>query len=169
MNRAIRGEFKIDAKSVRNSIEIGKARARSSSGLEAVLRIFGSAKKKGRSLNVIHFMEKSITLAEAKRRSKKGTLFGVGKGGRMQPVLGFKFKTTGGAKQVKGAFIGNKGRTVFVRTGDERLPIKPLQMIGVSQMFSTEKIKRRVFEKINRDIVEETERAVKMVMARYMK
>lgn len=164
IKRAVTSEFNISAGEVANAITLRKARG---SDLQATLQIFGSRRKRGRSLNVVHFMEKSITMAEAKRRSKKGQLYGIGRGGRLLPVLGFKFKRGGGTKQIEGAFLANKGRTVFVRTGDKRLPIKPVQMIGVSQMFSAERIKQRVMERIDREMVVEVDRAVKMVLARF--
>ena len=164
IKRAVTAEFNISASDVANAITLRKARG---ADLQATLSIFGSRRKRGRSLNVVHFLEKSITLGEAKRRSKKGQLYGVGRGGRLLPVLGFKFKKGGGVKQIEGAFLANKGRTVFVRTGDKRLPIKPVQMIGVSQMFSAERIRQRVMNRIDRDLVTEVDRAVKMVLARF--
>lgn len=74
-------------------------------------------------------MERSVTLAEARRRAKGGTL----------NQLRFKFKRRGGKTTITGAFIANHGRTVFVRTGKTRLPIKAVRTIGVPQMFSTKK------------------------------
>jgi hypothetical protein len=44
-------------------------------------------------------------------------------------------------KTIKGAFIGNQGRTVFRRVGDARLPINAVQTIYVPQMFNTGRIK----------------------------
>lgn len=166
LTRAIVSEFAIDRASVRNSVQIGRASAKRAGQVTATIDIFGSSRRRGRSLNVAHFLEKSITLAEGRRRIKRCTLFVQGKGGRLLPVLGFRFKKGGGVKHIEGAFIGNKGRTVFVRTGDARLPIKPVQMIGVSQMFGTGHIKRRVMDRIDRELVVETERAVKLTMAR---
>lgn len=164
VKRAVTAEFNISSGDVAAALQIRRA---NSGNLQATLQIFGSRRKRGRSLNVVHFLEKSITMAEAKRRSKKGQLYGIGRGGRLLPVLGFKFKKGGGTKQIEGAFLANKGRTVFVRTGDKRLPIKPVQMIGVSQMFSAERIKQRVMDRIDRDLVVEMDRAVKMVLARF--
>jgi hypothetical protein len=163
LTRAITAEFAISAAEVRSSVNLSPARAKEAA-IEARIDIFGSAKKRGRSLNVIHFLEKRITLAEAHRRMKKGTLYAAGQRGRKHPVLGFKFKKTGGGKQIEGVFIGNKGRTVFVRTGDKRLPIKPVQMIGVSQMFSTNKITERVMERIDREMVVEFDRAISLLL-----
>jgi hypothetical protein len=160
ITRAVTEEFAISRDEVRNSMYLRPATTKRQYEVEAVIQIFGSAKRKGRSLNVSHFLEKSITLAEARRRNKRGALYAQGKGGRLFPILGFKFKRGGGVKHIDGAFIGNKGRTVFVRVGKGRLPIKPVQMIGVSQMFTTEKIKQRVLDRIRRELVVEVQRAV---------
>ena len=166
VTRAVTQEFAISRDEVRNSIYIRPASAKRQYEVEAVIQIFGSSKRKGRSLNVSHFLERSITMAEARRRNKRGALFAEGKGGRLFPILGFKFKRGGGVKHIEGAFIGNKGRTVFVRVGKGRLPIKPVQMIGVSQMFTTEKIKQRVLDRIRRELVVEVQRAVAYLLQR---
>ena len=143
-----------------------EANRKQGNDLQARIDIFGSARKKGRSLNTIHFLERAISMAAARKRLKKGTLFAKGRGGRLLPVLGFKFKKGGGVKNIEGAFIGNKGRTIFVRTGDKRLPIKPVQMIGVSQMFNTKRISTRVMDKVRSELGIEMERAINEVLRR---
>jgi hypothetical protein len=65
--------------------------------------------------------------------------------------------------------LGNKGRTVFRRTGKGRLPIEPVQMIGVSQMFNSRAIRDRVMRRIENEFGIEIHRAVEMVIARRMK
>lgn len=166
ISRAVVAEFAISSREVRNSVFVRRASAKRPGLVEAVLSIFGSSRRRGRSLNVSHFLEKAVTMAEAKRRARKNMLYGIGRGGRLLPVLGFKFKKGGGVKHIEGAFVGNKGRTVFVRVGKGRLPIVPVQMIGVSQMFTTERVRARVMARIDRELVVEVDRAVKMVMAR---
>ena len=52
-----------------------------------------------------------------------------------------KVKKAGGRKVVRGAFIGNKGRTVFKRVGKNRLPIKALKTLSVPQMFNEKRLK----------------------------
>ena len=47
-----------------------------------------------------------------------------------------KVKKTSGVKLVKGAFIGNNGRTVFKRVKDKRLPIKAIKTLSIPQMFN---------------------------------
>jgi hypothetical protein len=169
IKRAVTTEFAIKANEVASSVYLNPSKMGKTGKVEATIDIFGSPSRKGRSMNVVHFLEKSITMGEAKRRSKQNKLYGIGRGGKLLPILGFKFKKAGGTKQIEGAFIGNKGRTVFVRTGKSRLPIKPVQMIGVSQMFSAERIKSRVMDKINRDLIEETSRAVDYLISKAAK
>ena len=56
--------------------------------------------------------------------------------------------------------MGNKGRTVFRRTGNARLPIEPLQVIGFSQMFASRRISARVMAKVKADLPIEIDRAI---------
>lgn len=137
MSREIRAEFNMSASRVAESLRITRARA--SGGqfrLEASLE---SKNKRGRSLNLINFMETKTTLAQARGRAKLGTL----------QQLHVQIKRKGGKKALGAAFIGNKGRTIFVRVGKERLPIKALQTIDVSQMFNTRRINAKVVAMIN--------------------
>ena len=161
INRAIPQEFAVKASEVRNAIEIRKARK---DKLEAVISIFGSSRKLGRSLNMIHFLSAVQATGQAfKVRGKKLT-----KADRaaIQNQLGFLIKKGGGIKKIEGAFIGNKGRTVFMREGKGRLPIKPVQVIGFSQMFNSKRISSRVMQKINDELPVEVDRAIKMLVAK---
>lgn len=142
MIRQIAGEFNVTATYVRAKLTVVRARfAGGRVNLEAELR-GGDGKR--RSANVIAFLEKSVSFAEAKRRAKKGTL----------NQLGFKFKKTGPIKNIDGAFIGNKGRTVFRRTGNSRLPIEPVRTIDVPSMFNTRKLNAAVIRSIEKDLPE---------------
>lgn len=161
INRAIRQEFAVKADEVRNAIEIRKARR---DKLEAVISIFGSAKKRGRSLNMIHFLAAVQAAGRAfKVRGKKLTKADIA---ALQGQLGFLIKKGGGIKKIEGSFIGNKGRTVFMRTGKARLPIKPVQVIGFSQMFNTKRISSRVMQKISDDLPVEVDRAIQMLISK---
>lgn len=53
-----------------------------------------------------------------------------------------------------------------MREGKGRLPIKPVQVIGFSQMFNSKRISSRVMQKINDDLPIEVDRAIKMLMAK---
>ena len=134
MSREIRAEFNISAAKVNESLSITRASA--SGGelrMEASLQ---SPRKRGRSLNMINFMEKSTTLAQARKRGKAGTL----------NQLFVQIKKQGGKKALGSAFIGNKGRTIFVREGKSRLPIKALQTVDVASMFNTKRVNAKVVQ-----------------------
>lgn len=160
INRAIPQEYNVKAAEVRNAVELRKA---NSGNLQAVLTVFGSSRKRGRSLNLIHFLNSVVAAGRAiKVRGGKGKAKDLA---ALQKQLGFLIKKGGGAKAIKGAFIGNKGRTIFARVGDARLPIKPLQVIGFSQMFKSRKIERRIMAKIEADLPVEIDRAIARLMA----
>lgn len=161
INRAIPEEFAVKSSEVRNAVEISRARG---DKLEAVISIFGSSSKRGRSMNMIHFLAAVQAAGQTfKVRGKKLT-----KADRavLQKQLGFLIKKGGGIKKIGGAFLGNKGRTVFMREGKGRLPIKPVQVIGFSQMFNSKRVSSRVMQKINDDLPAEVERAIKMLLAK---
>jgi hypothetical protein len=155
ISRAITERYQIKATEVRNSMSLRKA---SASTLVAEISIFGSTKKRGRSLNMIHFVEKKVTLAQARKRAKKGTL----------NQLHFNIIKGSGKKLIPGSFIGNNGRTVFMREGDSRLPIKPVQVIGVSSMFKFKPIHARVMAKIRADFATEMNRAIEGKLKGYL-
>lgn len=156
MTREITSEFMLQASVVRNVLEVSRASKRLDK-LVAVLRAFGSSSKRGRSLNLIRFLEKSVTLAEVRRRRKTGTL----------NALRFRIRKGQGPKMIPGAFVGNKGRTIFQRVGKSRLPIKAVQTIDVPQMFNTRRINARVIELIEREFPIEFERAAKLFTDRF--
>ena len=99
-----------------------------------------------------------MTLAEGRRRNKAGT----------QNQLRFQIKKVGGKKIISGAFIGNKGRTVFIRETGDRLPIKALSTIDVPQMFNTRRIKKRVIKRIEKELPIEFDRAINAVLKGYV-
>ena len=160
--RAIPAEFNVKAAKVRSEVDIRRAR---SGSLEAVVTIFGSASKRGRSMNLIHFLAAVQATGRAiKVRGAKGKKSELA---ALQKQLGFLIKKGGGLKKIDGAFIGNKGRTIFQRVGKERLPIRPVHVIGFAQMFKSRKIERRILDTIAREMPVEIDRAIKMVLARY--
>lgn len=158
VTRAVTAEYNIKSSQVRNALELRRASARAGK-LQAVIEIFGSRNRRGRALNVIHFLERKVTLAEGRRRAKRGAL----------RDLHFKFKRGGGLKPINGAFIGNLGRTVFRRVGKSRLPIEPVQVIDVPQMFGSRKISNRVRERIEREFPVEIKRAMNYFLMRFSK
>lgn len=165
MTRAITSEFSIKAGDVRPQLFVRKASAKGRK-LVSQLQAFAS-RRKGRSLNLIHFMERKVTLAEAKRRAKSGTL----------NQIGFQIKKRGGVKRIEGAFIGNKGRTIFVRVPGTTMSsrstyagtkhaeeIKGVQTIDVPQMFNTRRLNGRVVRRIETEFQIEFGRAVQFLL-----
>lgn len=161
MTRAITTEYAISARSVRSSVDIQRA---SRNRVTAQLDIFGSPSRRGRSQNLIHFLAAVQTSRGAQRtrgsRATRRELQSVGQ------QLGFRIKRNAGLKQIEGAFVGNKGRTIFKRTTAARLPIEPVQVIGVSQMFNSRQISQRILDKIAADLPIEFDRALARLLAR---
>ena len=158
--RAIPETYAVKPAEVRSSIRLSKAR---SGSLQATIEVFGSARKVGRSLNLIHFLAAAQIAGKAVKvrgaRANKKQL------AALQNQLGFLIKRGGGLKTIPGAFVGNKGRTIFIRTGKARLPIAPVQVIGFSQMFSSNRIRDRILAKIKADLVIEVDRSIARLMA----
>lgn len=142
MSRFIRDEFAMTAAKVNDALRINRVSAsKGNFKLEASME---SPSKRGRSLNLINF---------GARQTKKGVTF--------------KVKRAGGRQIVTGAFIANQGRTVFVRTGKQRLPIKALQTINVAQMFNTRRINDKVLALITAKFPEIFEREARYYTERF--
>jgi cation transport regulator ChaB len=155
MIREITSEYNVSSAYVRERLRIRRATFSAGAfGIEAAL-IGGDGKR--RAANVIRFTEKVVSLAQARKRGKAGTL----------GELRFKIRKSGGKQLIKGAFIGNRGRTVFVRTGNARLPIKAVSTIDVPQMFNQKKINARVVATINAKFPELFERESKFYISRF--
>ncbi len=164
IRRAITERYAIKADQVRGSLSLRRATNKRGGSVEAVIEVFGSPSKKGRSMNMVRFLG-AVQAAGAAMKTR-GTKANKKQLAALEKQLGFAIKRGGGLKTIPGAFIGNKGRTVFMRTGDARLPIKPVQVIGVSQMFNSRAIRDRVMAKIDADLGVEINRAVEMILAR---
>ena len=143
MSREIRAEFVMTAATVGKSLRIKRATASAATfGLAAELSSISRAGK--RSLNLAHF---------AARQTAKG--------------VSFKVKRNGARKTIPGAFLINQGKTVMIRTGKRRLPIKALQTIDVGQMFNTGRIKGTVVRFIEQKFPEIFAREVAFYTARF--
>lgn len=153
MAREISGEFNLPSSKVRERLDVRRASA-SGNAIRLSATLEASRRMRGRSMNVIAFLERSVSLAEARRRAKSGTL----------KDLRFRFKRTGGAKRIQGAFIGNQSRTVFRRVGKGRLPIQAVSTIDVPQMFNT----RRLNEHVRKVMLERFEREFTREAAFYL-
>lgn len=148
MAREISREFNVSVTRAKDTLVIKRGSFR-----QGRLRIEASLESKsrrGRSLNLINFVEKSVTLAQAAKRRKagEGGSYVLGHGTVVSKALELRFKIKRGGpwKVIPGAFVANQGRTVFVREGEKRLPIKALQTIDIAQMFNTKRINARVRE-----------------------
>ncbi len=124
MSKEIRAEFMLSASEVNAALFISKASAKGGEfRLQASLSSISQRGK--RSLNLAHF---------AARQTRKG--------------VSFKISRKGGRKTIPGSFLINGGKTVMIRTGKSRLPIKALQTIDVAQMFNTKRINAKVIDMI---------------------
>lgn len=164
MTRQVTAEFNVKAKDVRSQTQVRRANGGSSSQI-AVLYAF--PKRRGhRSRNVMLFDARPAPGKTKKRvnvQLKSGQWITVN-----VPVGGgitVKIKKNGPRKLIEGAFIANKGRTVFRRTGDGR-KIKAVETIDVPSMFSTWHIQDKVVRKIKADFPVELQRAVAMYLAK---
>ena len=137
MAQEIASEFNVTRREALEYLRIDRATAKAGARF-LVATLYAPPRKKGRGFNLIRFVEKKVTFAEARRRKKAGTL----------AQLRVQIKRGGGLKTLHGAFIANNGRTVFVREGRVRLPIKALTTIDVPQMFNTKRVKSRVVAKV---------------------
>lgn len=134
MARQISSEFRVSVGTAKERLKVYRASNRGgvmrfSATLEA------TRKGKGRSMNLIAFVTKGKVSKASSKRSGRTDLTGQ---------LQFQIKRGGGKKAIKGAFIGNAGRTVFIRTGTDRLPIKALSTIDIGQMFNTRRVNKVV-------------------------
>ena len=157
MVRRIIAEFAIRAADVRSKLNVRRASAKGAV-IEAVLEAFAS-RPGGRALNVIRFMERAVTLAEARRRAKGGTL----------RDLRFRIKRGGPLKSIPGAFVATANRGTFVarRVGRARYPIEAVQTIDIPSMFQTRRINAAVVARIEREFPVEFARASAVFLARF--
>lgn len=161
MRRAITSEYIMKASEVNSRLRLIRARR---DKLETVIDPFSSGKNR-RAQNLIRFL---AVVQAAGRAHKVRGVRGVNKAQmkQLKKQLGFLIKRSGGLKMLDGAFVGNKGRTVFVRVGNPRLPIKPLSTIDVPQMFAARKSMDRVLRLIERELPIEVDRAMKFMLER---
>ena len=141
MAREISREFNVTVSKAKDALKIN--RAGFSRGMLRVEASLESPARRGRSINLINFIEKSPA-AVTRRAAGRGTYQLGGVTRVRQLELRFKIKRGGTWKTIPGAFIGNQGRTVFQRVGQKRLPIKALQTVDIAQMFNAKRINSRV-------------------------
>lgn len=134
MARQISQEFRVSVGTAKDRLKVFKASARNGA-FRFVATLEATRKDPGRSMNLIAFVTKGKVSKASAKRSGRTDLAGQ---------LQFQIKRGGGRKSIKGAFIGNMGRTVFIRTGKDRLPIKALNTIDIGQMFNTRRVNKVV-------------------------
>jgi len=164
MKRQITAIYNLKSTEVGGALNIIKASAKKNVVSASLYPTTLSGSKKGRAMNVIHFLS---AIYGVKTRGSKATKAEIS---ALEGGLGFQFKKIGGTKRIKAVgdksapFIGNKGRTVFRRTGKSRTPIEPVQVIDIPQMFNTAALNNSVLQKAATDLVTETDRAVTQVL-----
>lgn len=128
--RAITSEYAVQRSRVDPLIVI---RSQYSNRLALAVEIDALPSQSGkRAANVIRFLERQVSLAQHRKRMKQS-----------DRQLHFRFRKGVGTKIIKGAFVGNSGRTIFQRTGRARVPIEPVMVIDVPQMFTTKRVHKK--------------------------
>lgn len=144
-NRAIAETYAIPAREVGAQVSVRRASRNS-----LVVEIEAFPVRRGhRSRNVMLF---------SARQTKQGVTV--------------RIRRDGGRKLIKGAFIANKGRTVFIREPyplTKRLPIRGVDTIDVPQMFNSRPIMRRVLERVRAECPKEFDRAAAYLLDRFNK
>lgn len=142
MIREITAEFNVKAGYVRERLRIRRASSKAGAfAIEGAL--MGGSSDRRRSANIIAFVTSSSL--------RGGQVFVKIKKGGPRKLLRGQYGT--------GAFIGNKGRTVFERDPGTTMPtrskysgtkhadkIVPIQVIDVAQMFNTRRINAKVVQ-----------------------
>lgn len=141
MSREIRSEFAIAKRKVDERLRIVSPRVRD--GQLELTAALESPSKRGRSMNVISF---------GARQVRRG--------------VSIKIKRGGARKVIRSAFIANEGRTVFVREGKARKPIKAVQTIDVPQMFNAKRVNSKIVALINERFPAILERELRFYMTR---
>jgi hypothetical protein len=143
MARGISKEFRISVGTAKDRLSVIPA-INKNGVMRFEAKLEATKRGQGRAMNLIAFVETSISMAQARKRIKagEGGSHALANGGRSAHAvqLRFQIKRSGGQKMKPGAFIGNDGRTVFIREGKGRLPIKALNTIDVPQMFNARRI-----------------------------
>lgn len=152
MARRIAAEYRIKISDVRQRLAITRAR-KQGKALELTVSLEATRADKGRSMNLIAFHTGGGRVLKSGKRQQ----------------LRFKIRRDGGNKQITGAFIGNKGRTIFIRDGKSRLPIRAVNTIDVVQMFNVKRINLAVREALLAGLEANFDRELRVVLEGYAK
>lgn len=166
-SRAITAEFAIKANDAKAQLKVTSiSRKQGGFVLAGSLEAFG--RRRGHSSrNVMLFNAKPVL-----GRDRKQVRFSTPQGWRTRTVavgggVSVKIKKTGPRKVIEGAFIGNKGRTVFIREGQSRLPIKAVETLDLPQMFNTQTVNRRLLKRMAEILDVEVQRGIAAATARF--
>lgn len=157
MARAISREFRISVSTAKDRLNVRRAFIKGAGGstFSFEARLEATQRRKGRSMNLIAFVAGGkVSKASAKRQGNAALA------GQLQ----IQIKRSGGKKVIPGAFVGNDGRTVFIRKGKKRLPIKPINTIDVPQMFNTKRINSVVREVMLKNFSANFQRELRAVL-----
>lgn len=156
MTRRITREYAIKAKDVRPHLHIDRPRT----GKVSAITIRALPSRKGKRARNVMLFSARVAPGKEKRTIKVKLPDGrwvtrvVSVGGGVS----VKIRRAESRKIIKGAFIGNKGRTVFMRKGGGRLPIRGVQTIDIPQMFNTRRINVAVVRQMQLDFARELNR-----------
>jgi hypothetical protein len=159
MARTISAEFRVSVGAAKSRLKVERAKFKGQLRLTAVLQATRPAfNGEARGMNMIHF----IVGGQPKRT----------KNGKMRQ-LSFQIKRGGGRKQIPGAFIATNKRTggtaVFVREGNERMPIVTKTTIDFPQMFNTKRINEVVRDVMQRNFSSNFDRELKVILQGFVK
>jgi hypothetical protein len=142
MARKISNEYRISVGEVKSRLSVSRASAKGA--LRFTAKLEATRRGKGRSMNLIAFVTKAKVSKAGAKRLGKASLAGQ---------LQFQIKRTGGKKVKPGAFIGNNGRTVFIRVPGTTMAkrskysgtkhaeqIEAINTIDVPSMFNARRI-----------------------------
>jgi hypothetical protein len=170
MRRVIIREFNVSAGYVRERLRVERAKFVGGKAVIAAALTGSGSRGAKRSANLIAFVVSKVSLAQARKRmaAGEGGTYQLGGTTRTKALeLQFKIKRGGAPKIIPGAFIANKGRTVFIREGKSRLPIKALSTIDIPQMFTTRRLNDGVVKAIEQEFPSIFEHEVKFYTDRF--
>lgn len=153
MADAIHAEYNLRKGEIRAKLNVAKPRV-SSNGLEIEARLYATGR---RAMNLVRFVVGDRT--KNRRRGRH---------------ISIRVKRGGPKKVMRGAFLmptGGKGGGMFLarRLGKARLPVEPLQVIDVPQMFNARRLNARVVRTIERALAERWDREARFYLARWQR
>jgi hypothetical protein len=150
----IHKEYNLASSDIGSMLSVVKARSQ----LRQLSVKITARSKRGRSLNLIRFVEKRVTLAEARRRRRSDTLDRL----RVKIKRASGYKMLGKPDWAAGLpFIMTNRRTggTFVGARETGNKVRGVYTIDVPQMFNSKRINALLWAKIQREFPDELKRA----------